>query len=642
MLDAITRKPLKTIFSIIDNAAIGGPALMIPEWEKLTPYNQVRRRVEMYYGSRDPHTQVVLSYADGVPLLQEETWVPAIFTCFREIVDNALDELVVHGRGDRLDITYDAETLTFSVADNGRGLPLEWSDEHQAYAPTILLSSMFSGRNFKPERGESRGLNGIGAKGVNFCSEWFKVEVRRDKKQFIQSFAQGDELQVGEPSIWPTNSRKKGTAITCRLSPEVFPTRLLPESFVAARIYEIALCYPKLAVFYNGVRITAKDVAPSNDHPPILINIVDEKFRARFWLLPRDDVDDFYHTLVNGIPLFSGGTHIDAFRRGFYSGLLSALERENKRRKLTANRADISSGLLIYCIAECPNPNFDSQAKTRLINEHVGTIVRKRLDDPTLFKQIIREHPDWIDAIYRRCAARTTVKDDKEVARQAKRNLRQKIESLKDACSRDRSKCILFLAEGDSAISGLVKARDPEIHGGLPLRGKVLNVFGEPPKKIIENEALARIMNSIGLVPGQRVNRHALRYGKIAIACDADQDGANIRALLCNFFYTCWPELFDPEKPYIYSFDTPLIIAVKGKQRRYWYADDYSNFNAEKFNGWDITRAKGLAALVREDWQHILANPRVVSIVDDGHLATTLQLLFDHSQSDARKSWIGL
>ena len=572
--------------------------------------------------------------------MAESTWVPAIFTCFREILDNALDEVVTHGRGNRIDVTYDADNLTFTVKDTGRGMPIEWSDEHQNFAATILLSEMMSGRNFVAERGDTRGLNGIGAKGVNYCSEWFKVDVNRDKKQFIQKFSEVTEMQIGEPTIWPTNSRKTGTAVTCKLSTKVFPDRRLPKSFIAARLHEIALCYPKLHLTFNGQRIQGTLEFPD----AITFAAEATGFVSKFWLLPNFIRDgDLAFSLVNAIPLFNGGTHLDAFRRHFFAGLLTGLERENRRRKLTPNRADVSEGLLTYNVTEMSNPSFDSQSKTRLINESVGQVIRQTLDAPEFYKEIIRKHPAWIDAIYQRCRERTQAKDSKETIRQAKRNLRQKIEDLEDACGHDRTKCILFLAEGDSAISGLVKARDPDLHGGLPLLGKVMNVFGETPKRMLENEALSKVMNSIGLIPGQRANRHLLRYGKVYITTDADPDGANIAALLCNFFYHGWPELFDPDRPpYVHIFNTPLIIAVKGKQRRYWYANDYASFDAEKHKGWEITRAKGLAALVKEDWKHVLSNPRAVPIIDDGKLSEALTLLFDQSKADRRKEWIGL
>ena len=264
---------------------------------------------------------------------------------------------------------------------------------------------------------------------------------------------------------------------------------------------------------------------------------------------------------------------------------------------------------------------------------------------PNSTRKSSRRNPEWIEAIYARCAARTEKKDLADIGKLAKKAKRQKIEDLEDACCMDRSQAVLFLAEGKSAISGMLEARNPEIHAGLPLRGKPMNVREYTVKQIMENEVLSKIANAIGLVPGTRANRHALRYGRVAIVADADEDGKNITALLTNFFYTLWPELFDPKKPaFVTVFDTPLVIAAKGKQRKYWYSDNVSEFHPEKFRGWDITRAKGLAALKREDWQYVLANPKVLPLTDDGQLAATLELLFSKGPgaADRRKAWIGI
>ena len=200
-----------------------------------------------------------------------------------------------------------------------------------------------------------------------------------------------------------------------------------------------------------------------------------------------------------------------------------------------------------------------------------------------------------------------------------------------------------MIAEGDSAISTLASVRNPEIHGGLGLRGKVMNVNGETPKKILDNQVLTDIMNSIGLIIGQKSRKAELRYGKIYLATDADPDGYNIAALLINFFYTHWPELFDPLfEPVIYVFQTPFIIAEKGKTRKYWYAHNYSEFKPEDWSGWSITRAKGLGTLTEEDWKYALQSPVAIPIVDDGKMKESLDLIFNGKLADQRKVWIGL
>jgi len=199
------------------------------------------------------------------------------------------------------------------------------------------------------------------------------------------------------------------------------------------------------------------------------------------------------------------------------------------------------------------------------------------------------------------------------------------------------------LISHNSAISGMASVRDPKIHGGLPLRGKVLNVNGEAPKKALESDALVDIITALGLTMGERADRTKLRYGKVYIATDADQDGANICALLVNFLHTYWPELFEEGvEPFVFVFMTPFIIAEKGKERKYWYAHDYDEFNSEDYKGWAITRAKGLGTLQEPDWRHSLDKPVLYPIVDDGKMKESLDLVFNGDRAGDRKIWIGI
>lgn len=615
--------------------------------ERLNDYQHARIRTEMYLSSRDPHTQTIVTYENGKPTLVETTWVPAVFTAFREVLDNALDEVITHRSGDKIDVTYDPKTMTFSVCDNGRGIPIEFSKEHGMHLATMALSETKAGRNFG-DRGASRGLNGVGASVVNFVSEWFEVDITRDKKSFNQRFNEGEgNLLIEDPIIMPAKrGAQTGTRVSFKLSKSVFSDLRLPLAFVEDRIYEAALSYPDLKLTFNGepVRIKSVDKTLFPDHKPIFFEIDREGFKSRFWLVPAffEGGSEHAHSVVNAIPVFNGGVHIEAFKKHFFAGVIEALSRESKKRKLTPNRSDLADGMLVYNITEMEEPSFDSQSKTRLINENVAAIVRSEMDDPEFFKRVVKANPDWVEAIYARCAARTMKKDASEAAKLAKKNLRLKVKELEDAAGRDRTKCILALAEGVSASSGITEARDPDIHGSLPLRGKVLNVYGQSPKTVLANEALSKIMSAIGLVPGEKADRLKLRYGSVWLCMDADQDGANIAALMINFFFQMWPELFDPdEKPFVYVLNTPLIIAAKGKERKYWYSDNVDSFDADKVKGYSVTRAKGLAALVREDWRNILAAPKLQPIIDDGSLSAALELLFS-PDADARKEWIGI
>lgn len=418
---------------------------------KLNDFQHTRKRIDMYFGSRDPHSQIVMTYPEGVADLTEITWTPAAFTMFREILDNALDEVVGHGFGDKVDVTYDAENLVFSVEDNGRGIPLTFSEEHQMHMATLALSNARAGRNFEV-RGQVAGTNGIGASGVNFCSEYFKLEIERDGQSFSQLFQEGaDNLIVNDPVIKKKPTPKTGTKVTFKISKNVFKNLILPEQFLKDRLYEVAICNPKVKVSYNGERIVVKSVEKNlfSGYKPITIEVKEGTFKSDFWLVPEFfESGEHQHSIVNNIPAFDGGVHIDAFKRSFFSGLLDALSKESKKRKLQPNRSDVAEGLMIFNITRMEAPNFNSQAKTRLNNEETAKHVKNTLDDPEFFKNIIKKYGDWINSIYERCAARTMKKDASEADKESKKMLREKVPGLMDATGKDRSKCILFLAEG--------------------------------------------------------------------------------------------------------------------------------------------------------------------------------------------------
>lgn len=621
--------------------------------KKLSPYAHVRLRTPMYLGSTTLHTQQTLDFSGEKASVKDYSWVPAVFCCVREIWENSLDEIIAHGHGSKIDVTYDAVTMTFSVEDDGRGIPIDWDDNHKMHKATLALSELMAGRNFD-ERTLTAGMNGIGASGVNFCSEYFQVDIHRDGQRFQQKFEEGNEifgdaLQVGKPKI-TSKQGKSGTRITFKLSQQVFKDLTLPESFLKSRLTEIACANPHVKFRFNGEQIKARKGSQAlfQGYDPVVItaHVPDKQFESEFILVPQFvESGDMSHSLVNNIPVFNGGTQIDAFKKHFVVNLLNQLTRESKRRGLSPNRTDVLDTLLIYNITRMIKPDFDSQSKTRLINEEVEVYIKTALDDDKLYKRIIKDNKAWIDQIYARCAARTQKKDDAETAKLARKVLRTKVPKLMDATGRDRAQCILLLTEGDSAISMMSAVRDPEVHGGLPLRGKILNVRGESNKTILDNAICQDIMSAIGLVLGQKVMRSDLRYGQVWITCDADTDGANIMALLCNFFYLGWPELFDPEQPpFFLVFSTPFIIQEDKKgHRHYWYSDDVDLYKPDDWKGSPKpTRAKGLGSLEEVDWANSLAKPRLIPLVDDGKLDQTLDLLFNKSKADERKTWMGV
>lgn len=619
--------------------------------KKLTPYEHVRTKTEMYFSSRDDHTQEIVIYDENFfPIIKEVTWTPALFTCFREIIDNSLDEIVGHGFGDTIKIKFDEYKPGYLyVEDNGRGVPIDFDQENNKHKTTLVFSEIMTGRNFDSREGVV-GTNGIGASGVNFVSSYFNVTVYRNNKRFIQKFKEnpnGKNLIIEKPLISDILSNRSGTIVEFELSDLVFKQKKISKEFLFSRLVDISLANPNIKIYFNDKLIKINKDFDKNfiKNEKIIIELQNQNHYIKIYIVPNyfNDGKDFCWSVVNSIPMFNGGIHVDKFKYYFIQNMIETLQSESKKRKITLNRNDIFENCYIYIILKTKSPNFDSQSKTRLINEDIGEWIKIFLSNENIYKNIIKKYNWWIEDIFRRAEIKNNLKENKETSKIIKKTLSGKIPDLIDATSKDRKNTILFLAEGKSAIGGLTSVRNPEIHGGLPLRGKIINVFGEKPKVVLDNQELTNIINAVGLNPlNKNVNIEELRYKKIYIATDMDYDGNSIACLLINFFYYFWPSLFYLKEPFLYLFQTPYVILIKGKQRKYFYSDDYDLFNPSDWKDWQIRRAKGLGTLTKEDWKYSLDNPKLIPIKYDEDFEKIIDLIFNSNNSDKRKEWMGI
>jgi DNA gyrase/topoisomerase IV subunit B len=640
--------------------------------QQLTEYQHARIRTEMYLGSKSEHEQPVLLFGEDGFNVQNLRWVPALLTSFREIVDNSLDEFVKSGaKSPTLHVTYNENELEFEISDNGRGIPIDYVPEAQKHVCTMVLTEMKTGRNFNDdERNNVVGMNGLGGSVVMIVSEKAELEIHRTGKpyktdkanseytgnyKFTQKFTEGTqmfpELGIEEPSIRKIAADKTGTTVRFKISKEVFKVHTLPTELVYSILKEIAAANPTYKIYLNGEKITVarKGLFGSAKTMSLQVDDAETGLNSTFLIVPNavQGLSKNLHMqgLVNNAPSLEGGTHLDTFQQKFALGVIKALERKSKQKKMTPNRSDIEEGLLIYNVTKMNTPTFNSQIKTKLTNENVIKPVQNALSEE-FFAELIKKNNDWVEEIYARCAERTNKKDADEDRKMAKRLLKGKVAKLRDVNDTvPRKECILLIAEGDSAVSSMTAARNSAIHGILPLRGKIQNVNGKEKTKDLmgtadKPSAIHDIMASLNIIPGEKLDRESLNFGKLYICADEDEDGKNIGALVVNFFYKFWPELFaDPENPFIYIFKTPFIILEKGKESKYFYGHNVHEYDPEEWKGWKATRAKGLGTLEVSNFRDALANGVAVAITDDGNLGATLDLIFNKERADDRKEW---
>jgi DNA gyrase subunit B len=181
----------------------------------------------------------------------------------------------------------------------------------------------------------------------------------------------------------------------------------------------------------------------------------------------------------------------------------------------------------------------------------------------------------------------------------------------------------------NSAGSAARKFRDPNKQAYFSLRGKFINVSEITYQKLTQNNEVVNLMAAIGLKLGQKATRENLRYGKVLIYTDADQDGYSICGLLLNFFYKYWPEIF--EMDVIWKAETPLIVAThkkKGKVSFYTNDDFISWTDKNSQREWEIEYKKGLAALVDDEYKEIIEKPILTLIKKDDLSKETLSVWF--------------
>lgn len=649
----------KTTSSVMDEHGI----------QQLNDYEHVRKRLEIYLGSRSVHQQPVFLFGEKDQSIQQLEWVPSILTTIRELIDNSLDEFIRSKHKDPiLRVCYNETDMTLSVEDNGRGIPIDYVPETNKNLCTMVLTETKTGRNFDDtDRKAVIGQNGLGGSAAILASSEAEIEIHRTGRpyrnnsdndayegvyKFTQKFKEGTalfpELQMEEPSIRQIKTDKSGTKVKIKISPSVFPNLKLPVELIYSLLKEIAVSNPTYKIYLNDDRIASKGGVEKGlfgVSKALTLHIAEDGFNSSFYVIPNSvsglPVNLHMQGLVNNAPSLEGGSHLDTFKKNFALGLITALEKESKKRKLKPNRSDIEEGILIYNVTKMDAPSFNSQTKTKLTNEEVIKPINNAMS-VEWFADVVKKNRDWIEEIYTRCAERTNKKDAEEDRKAAKKLVKGKVAKLRPATGENRSECTLLLAEGDSAISAILAARNSKIHGVLPLRGKIMNVNGqEKTKELMDSMPLHDIMVSMNLVPGFPLERESLQYGKIYICADEDEDGKNIAALICNFLYKFWPEMFqDPDNPILYVFKTPFIILEKGGDSKYFYGHEVDDYNPDEWKGWKATRAKGLGTLEVNNFQDAMYNGYVVPIIDDGNMGTTLDLIFNKGRADDRKDWM--
>jgi len=554
---------------------------------KLEGLEAVRKKPGMYIGGTDER---------------------ALHHCVSEVLDNSVDEHLA-GHCTRIEVTIHLDG-SISIADNGRGIPVDLHPQYKIPGVELVLTTLHSGGKYGQGGYKfSGGTHGVGAKCVNAVSEWFEVEVSRGGQVHHMTFERGKTTKKLEVI---GKAKGTGTKVTFKPDGEIFKdTTVFQSDRISQRLRE-------LAFLNSGLEIVFLDERPANPKPesfffkdgvvefvkqmntgktplhPKPVRIAKEttasidgkpaEVHVEIVLQYNDTFNDLVLCYTNTIHNPDGGTHLSGFR----SALTRAINQFSKANNLLKDKDpqitgdDVREGLAAVISIKHSDPKFESQTKVKLLSPEVESIVGSVSYEGLMF--YFESNTPVAKRIVDKAlmAARA-----REAARKARETIRKGALSggglpgkLADCSERDPALCELYIVEGDSAGGSAKQGRDRRYQAILPLRGKLINSEKAQLDKVLSNEEIRTLITAIGTGIGTGEDDAAFkadkaRYHKVIVMTDADVDGSHIRTLLLTFLYRQMKGII--ERGYVYIAQPPLYKIKRKKREQYVDNDEQLN-----------------------------------------------------------------